>query len=75
MGGQRRVVALLIVVTLASELSLGLITDINAARHWLAEFDRQVTDLEYRVGQVDWAYSTNITDYNRERQVYIPLAR
>ena len=67
--GCQRAFFVFVVVLLTSEPSHGLITDINAARQFLTEFDRQVTDLEYRVGLVDWAYSTNITDYNRERQV------
>ena len=59
----------LIVFVLITGIHSTLITDINEAKRFLREFDYLAAEMQYQAALVDWAYSTNITDYNRERQV------
>ena len=50
-------------------ISSELISDINVARQYLRDFDKMAADIEYQSALAEWAYETNITDFNRERQV------
>lgn len=46
-----------------------LISDVEKAQKFLDEYNREAADMFYRAGLADWAYATNITDYNRNKSV------
>ena len=66
-----RINLVLVFLVTFSGVRSDLNTDIDDAIQFLKEYDKMAADMEYEAGLVDWAYSTNITEYNRERQVIL----
>ncbi|XP_069120838.1 angiotensin-converting enzyme-like [Argopecten irradians] len=49
------------------------ISEEEAARAWLDQFNRDISDLYYNSSVIWWNYSTNITDYNQKQTVEVYL--
>ncbi|XP_067952220.1 angiotensin-converting enzyme-like [Watersipora subatra] len=47
----------------------GLITDENAAWEWFYEYSDEASTLYNRASKISWNYSTNITDYNEQKEL------
>ena len=65
-----RTICLVFVLTISfAGTCSGLITDLEEAKQFLTEYDRFAADILYQANLAEWAYATNITDYNRDQQV------
>ena len=47
----------------------GKITDEGVAWEFVDKYNTQVQKVYFKQGEIDWAYATNITDYNQEASV------
>ena len=45
------------------------ITDIDAAKQFLADYNERAMEVYYSTFEAEWMFSTNITDENQRKQV------
>ncbi|KAG8262975.1 hypothetical protein J6590_042777 [Homalodisca vitripennis] len=53
------------------ERHVGLNDNVLEASQFLQEYNEQASDMCYRVKAAQWAYSTNLTEYNKAKMVTV----